>query len=129
MGSKEFLLQVIPSTLIAVSMVVNLVLFIRSGYKQTNFFRTNLQFKVMFEAHSAVLRALSSQNRFDTISMYKSLRRILCIGTEEQAVCANKCIAFYNQNRNHFNYADGEGSLVEILTILEDSIKKSTTAS
>lgn len=82
-----------------------------------------MKFKLLNEIHSSLLKALISKNRFETISMYKSLRKLSCLGNQKQIDLAKKCISFYNDGKNHFDYIKGENILVDLLTQIENDIR------
>ncbi|MFK7827231.1 MAG: hypothetical protein AB8G05_24010 [Oligoflexales bacterium] len=122
MQSHSLLMQSIPSLIIAFGTGINLLLFLRASYKQKHFEQRNMRFKLLNEMHNSILKALVSKNRFDTISMYKSLRKLSCLGNKRQIDLATKCISFYNNGRNHFDYIKGENFLVDLLSQIENDI-------
>lgn len=122
MDLKTLLIQGLPSLIIAMGTAINLWLFLQTSYKQKKFEQKNMRFKLLNEMHSSILKALISKNRFDTISMYKSLRKLACLGNKKQIDLAKKSMSFYNSGRNHFDYLKGENILVDLLSQIENDI-------
>ena len=122
MELNTLLIQGLPSLIIAMGTAINLWLFLQTSYKQKKFEQKNMRFKLLNEMHSSILKALISKNRFDTISMYKSLRKLACLGNQKQIDLAKKSMSFYNDGRNHFDYLKGENILVDLLSQIENDI-------